>query len=54
MYQGIVEINKQLVISFKERKLTKVNQGLRKYQDIVSPERDLVTGLTQYCKDPGK
>ncbi len=54
MYKGVVEVNKQLVISLKERKLTKVNEGLRKYRDITSPERDLAMGLTQYCKEPEK
>ena len=52
MYQGASDIAKQLVVSLKERKSTKVNEGLRKYANIVSPERDLATGLTQYCKIP--
>jgi len=44
MYQGATDINKQLVISIKERKS----------RNIFSPERDLATGLTQYCKVPEK
>jgi hypothetical protein len=54
MYQGATEINKQLVASIKERKSTKVHEGLRKSRNIFSPERDLATGLTQYCKEPEK
>jgi bifunctional DNase/RNase len=50
MYQGATEINKQLVASIKEKKSTKVHEGLRKSRNIFSPERDLATGLTQYCK----
>ncbi|WP_373544220.1 hypothetical protein [Chamaesiphon sp.] len=54
MYQGATEINKQLVASIKERKSTKVHESLRKSRNIFSPERDLATGLTQYCKAPEK
>jgi hypothetical protein len=54
MYKGATEINKQLVESIKERKSTKVHEGLRKSRNIFSPERDLATGLTQYCKEPEK
>jgi hypothetical protein len=54
MYQGGAEINKQLIVSLKERKSTKVHEGLRKSSKIFSPERDLATGLTQYCKIPEK
>lgn len=54
MYQGATEINKQLVTSIKERKSTKVHEELRKSRSIFSPERDLATGLTQYCKQPKK
>lgn len=50
MYQSGTEINKQLVVSLKERKSTKVHEGLRKSNNIFSPERDLATGITQYCK----
>ena len=54
MYQGATTINKQLVASIKEKKLIKVNEGLRKFRDNFSPERDLATGVTQYCKEPEK
>jgi hypothetical protein len=54
MYQGATEINKQLVVSITERKSTKVHEALRKSRNIFSPERDLATGLTQYCKAPEK
>jgi bifunctional DNase/RNase len=54
MYQGATDINKQLVASIKERKSTKVLEGLRKSRNIFSPEQDLATGLTQYCKEPEK
>ncbi len=54
MYQGGTEISKQLVASIKEKKSTKVHEGLRKSRNIFSPERDLATGLTQYCKAPEK
>ncbi len=54
MYQSGAEINKQLVVSLKERKSTKVHEGLRKSNNIFSPERDLATGITQYCKTPDK
>ena len=54
MYQGGTEINKQLITSLKERKSTKVHEGLRKSNNIFSPERDLATGLTQYCQTPEK
>jgi hypothetical protein len=54
MYKGVVDVNKQLVTSLKEKKLTKVNEGLRKYRDVSSPEQDLATGLTKYCKEPEK
>ena len=54
MYQGATEISKQLVASIKEKKSTKVHEGLRKSRNIFSPERDLATGLTQYCKEPEK
>ena len=52
MYRGVTEINKQIVTSIKEKKSTQVYQGLSKYRNIVSPERDLATGLTQYCQPP--
>jgi hypothetical protein len=54
MYKGATDIAQQLIVSLKERKATKVNEGLRKYASIVSPERDLAAGLTQYCKIPEK
>jgi hypothetical protein len=54
MYQGATEINKQVVASIKEKKATKVHEGLRKSRNNFSPERDLATGLTQYCKEPEK
>ena len=54
MYQSATEINKQLVASIKERKATKVMEGLRKSRDTFSPESNLATGLTQYCKEPEK
>jgi hypothetical protein len=54
MYQGATAINKQLVASITEKKSTKVHEGLRKSRNIFSPERDLATGLTQYCKEPEK
>jgi hypothetical protein len=54
MYQGATDIAKQLIVSMKEKKSTKVNEGLRKYANIVSPERDLVTQLNQYCQEPEK
>jgi hypothetical protein len=54
MYQDATEINKQLITSIKERKSTKVHEALRKSQNIFSPERDLTTGVTNYCKEPEK
>jgi hypothetical protein len=54
MYKGTTDVTKQLIVSFKERKATKVNEGLRKYASSVSPERDLVAGLNQYCQQPEK
>ncbi len=54
MYRGATEINKQIVESIKAKKSTKVHEELRKYQNISSPERDLATGLTQYCQAPEK
>ncbi len=54
MYKAATEINKQIVESIKEKKSTKVHEELRKYQNISSPERDLATGLTQYCQAPEK
>ena len=54
MYQGGTEITKQLVSSIKEKKSTKVHEGLRKSRAIFSPEQDLAAGLTQYCKEPEK
>lgn len=54
MYQGGTEITKQLVSSIKEKKSTKVHEGLRKSRTIFSPEQDLAAGLTQYCKEPEK
>jgi hypothetical protein len=54
MYQGATDITKQLIVSLKEKKSSKVNEGLRKYANIVSPERDLVAVLNQYCKEPEK
>jgi hypothetical protein len=54
MYKGGAEITKQIVTSIKEKKSTKINEGLRKSRNIFSPEQDLATGLTQYCKLPEK
>jgi hypothetical protein len=54
MYRGATEINKQIVEGIKAKKSTKVHEELRKYQNISSPERDLATGLTQYCQAPEK
>jgi hypothetical protein len=54
MYQGGTEITKQLVSSIKEKKSTKVHEGLRKSRSIFSPEQDLTAGLNQYCKEPEK
>jgi hypothetical protein len=50
MYRGATEINKQLIAGIKEKKSTKVHEELRKSRNIFSPERDLATGLTQYCQ----
>jgi hypothetical protein len=54
MYKGATDIGKQLIVSIQEKKSTKVNEGLRKYTSIVSPEQDLVTGLNQYCQKSDK
>jgi hypothetical protein len=54
MYRGVTEVNKQIVEGIKAKKSTKVHEELRKYQNISSPERDLATGLTQYCQAPEK
>jgi bifunctional DNase/RNase len=54
MYKGTTDVTKQLIVSIKEKKATKVNEGLKKYASSVSPERDLVTGLNQYCQEPEK
>jgi hypothetical protein len=54
MYQGAATINKQIVASIKAKKLTEVNQGLRKSRDNFSSEQGLATDLTQYCKQPEK
>jgi hypothetical protein len=54
MYRGATEINKQIIAGIKAKKSTKVHEELRKYFDISSPERDLATGLTQYCQSPEK
>jgi hypothetical protein len=54
MYQGGTEITKQLVSSIKEKKSTKVHEGLRKSRTIFSPEQALAAGLTRYCKEPEK
>jgi hypothetical protein len=54
MYRGVSEVNKQIIEGIKAKKSTKVNEGIRKYQNISSPESDLTTGLTQYCQAPEK
>jgi hypothetical protein len=54
MYQGATASNKRLVEAIKEKKSTKVYEELKKSNDIFSPERDLVSGVTQYCKEPDK
>ncbi len=54
MYRGATEINQQLIAGLKEKKSTKVHEELRKSRNIFSPERDLATGLTQYCQAPEK
>ena len=54
MYKNATSNNKELVISIKEKKLTKVNEGLKKSGDIFSPEQDLTKSLTEYCKVPKK
>ena len=54
MYRGVTEINKQIVTSIKAKKSTQVYQELGTYRNIVSPEKDLATGLTQYCRPPKK
>lgn len=54
MYRGVSEVNKQIIEGIKAKKSTKVHEQLRKYQNISSPERDLATGLTQYCQAPEK
>jgi hypothetical protein len=52
MYKGSADVTKQLIGSIKDKKLTKVHEGLRKYAAVVSPERDLVAGINQYCQEP--
>jgi hypothetical protein len=54
MYRGITEVNKNIIEGIKAKKRTKVDEQLRKYQNVSSPERDLATGLTQYCQAPEK
>lgn len=54
MYRGAAEINQQLLAGIKAKKSTVVHEELRKSQNIFSPERDLATGLTQYCQAPEK
>jgi hypothetical protein len=54
MFRGVTEVNKQIIEGIKAKKLTKVHEGIRKYENIVSSEGDLNTGLTQYCQAPDK
>jgi hypothetical protein len=52
MYQTSSEITKQIVASIQQKKSTQVYEGLRKFQSVISPEKDLVSSVNQYCKDP--
>jgi hypothetical protein len=51
MYQSSSEITKQIVASLEQKKSTQVYEGLRKLQSVASPEKDLVQGINQYCKE---
>jgi hypothetical protein len=52
MYKGATEINKRLLTAIKQKKSTIVYEELRKSRTIFAPERDLVQGISQYCKNP--
>jgi hypothetical protein len=52
MYRGATEINQRLLLAVKEKKSTIVYEELRKSRKIFSPERDIVQGISQYCKTP--
>jgi hypothetical protein len=54
MYKSGAEINKQIFNSLKKKKSNKVNDELRKSNSIFKPERDLIAGINQYCKEPEK
>ncbi len=52
MYRGATEINQRLLIAIKEKKSTILYEELRKSRKIFTPERNLVQGISEYCKNP--
>jgi hypothetical protein len=52
MYRGATEINQRLLIAIKEKKSTILYEELRKSRKIFTPERAIVQGISEYCKNP--
>jgi hypothetical protein len=52
MYRGATEINQRLLIAIKEKKSTILYEELRKSRKIFTPERTIVEGISEYCKNP--
>jgi hypothetical protein len=54
MYKSSSQVAKQIAESLKAKKSTQVLRGLNQWQMLVSPEKDLVNGINQYCKAADK
>jgi hypothetical protein len=54
MYQSSAQVAKQVAESIKTKKSSQVLRGLNQFQLLVSPEKDLVEGINQYCKEAEK
>lgn len=50
MYKSASQFTKQIGESIKSKKLTQVIQGNNQLQKLLSPEKDLANGISQYCQ----
>lgn len=53
MYKNASQLTKEIGESIKSKKLTQVLQGNIKLQKVISPEKDLANGITQFCQAEG-
>jgi hypothetical protein len=54
MYQNSSQITKQILASQIQKKSTEAAKGLENLRQVASPEKDLVDGINNYCREGKK